>query len=162
MIGSTASGLTCDEQLDGVGRGALSCYQDCLDAQSNKCEVTKAFSVIGPLAIFMALVGFSRGEALCGFFGCGSNGSVCKKSGAKIMSAMFALLGALSFLIVFAIAASNYTGTVDTTSTCGYDLASIKVVSYGPSFYLSVVAFVTSLVAAGQIVAMPIQAEGAN
>ena len=78
------------------------------------------------------------------------------------MSTGFVLLGALSFLIVFAIAASNYNGAVDTTSSCGYNLASVEAVSYGPSFYLSVTAFVTSLGAAGQIITMPISPEGAN
>ena len=129
---------------------------ECLDAQSTKCEVTKAFSVIGPLASFMALIGFNRdlhgAHRLCS----------CKKTHAKIMSTGFVLLGALSFLIVFAIAASNYNGAVDTTSSCGYNLASVEAVSYGPSFYLSVTAFVTSLGAAGQIITMPISPEVAN
>ena len=111
---------------------------DCLDAQKSKCEATKAFSVIGPISIFLALYGFAKGE------------KCCHKSIAKSASVGFAFLGALSFLIVFSIAAANYNGAIDDTSSCGLDLETSGF-GYGPSFYLTVVSFVLSTIAVGQI-----------
>ena len=124
-----APGLVTDPSV-----AAAESFDDCLDAQVSKCKATKAFSVIGPISIFFALYILARGE------------TSCHKSVAKSAAVGFAFLGALSFLIVFSIAAANYNGAYDATSSCGLNLETAGF-SYGPSFILYIVAFVLSFTA---------------